>query len=601
MKRRFRIPLALKLSTTFALLFMTIVVLILYSVQQIVTHQFTERYYRDVGFAVESLDNKLSSRRDLIRAHLRQLAVKISGDNDFRLYVNVLEEYSHPTVVDYAPEYMPTMRLDVLKITTNRGVVLSSGHFRNSFGKDAGSLIRGLRSAGAGPVLYRYQIPAGSLLCLSAIDSVRIGAQYYYLIGGLELNNEYLAGLRYRENDRLMLHSGGTIMLEAGSEPGDEILRALISDQETVPDTGAAATFADEYTFANIPLAVITGRGIRDASLTYLHSRHELIELIDSLNKRIIMIGVLGITVTVLLSFWRSYSVTGPLQKLAAVAENISLLENDDPFVIRSRDEVGILNNALQDMVRRLRKSGMDLAAAEQKAAFADLARKVNHDIKNGFIPIRNVMQHWAEAAESDPEELLRVFNERKSTVMESLEYLGELAREYSRIRRQSDVHPVNLNALIEGLTKTYTDGTPGGIDIATELPSPDACILADELQIRRALDNLLRNAVESLATGGNITVRMFTGSGAVKIEISDTGTGISPSIQEKLFLASVTTKSAGTGIGLLNVKHICEMYGGTITLVSEEGKGTDVFLSFPAYTSAMQKNISTEPETGKQ
>jgi signal transduction histidine kinase/Na+-transporting methylmalonyl-CoA/oxaloacetate decarboxylase gamma subunit len=595
MKSRLKIPLALKLSMTFALLFLSIMALVLYSVQQIISIQFTEQYYRDARFAVQSLQRDLQMRREIITSHLRQLAVKIEDDNDFRLYVHVLEDYAQPLIVDYAPEYMPTMGLHALHIIDDRGVVLSSGHFRNAFGKETGQLINQLRAEGKNPTLGWFQQPDRNVLCLTAMDSVRIGTKKYFLVGGTEFTDETLARMKYKERDYIVLSLSGSTVISSDTLPEGSFLGDQLHEQEENPE-GYAGWLAENFTFESFQLALLSETDRQVATISYLHPKDELIMLIANLNIRLIMIAGIGIIVIVLSSVWRSYSITGPLQRLAAVAENISLDQAEDTFSIKSRDEVGVLNNALKDMVGRLRKSSLDLAEAEQKAAFADLARKVNHDIKNGFIPIRNVMRHWSEVAHNDPSQLPRVFNERKETVSDSITYLENLAREYSRIRQPRGTKPLEMNSLVNDLIRNYTVGNGQNLKISVDPAPKSMYILGEAIHIRRALDNVLRNAIDSIEGDGIVAVSIREAKGSVIIAIRDTGTGISEEVQEKLFITSITTKADGTGIGLMNVKNICEQYGGSVHIESTEGEGTTVTLTFPT-TSHENKTEQVKSE----
>ena len=85
-------------------------------------------------------------------------------------------------------------------------------------------------------------------------------------------------------------------------------------------------------------------------------------------------------------------------------------------------------------MTARLRTSAARLRDAERRAAMGDLARQVNHDIKNGLVPIRNVLRHLDEVARHEPEPLAAMFAERRGTLESSVSYLETLARNYARL-----------------------------------------------------------------------------------------------------------------------------------------------------------------------
>jgi signal transduction histidine kinase len=98
---------------------------------------------------------------------------------------------------------------------------------------------------------------------------------------------------------------------------------------------------------------------------------------------------------------------------------------------------------------------------------------------------------------------------------------------------------------------------------------------------------NVLQNAREALpGQTGNIWITAGTGpSGSVEVSIRDDGPGIPPEKQERVFEAYYTTKEKGTGLGLATVKHNLEIYGGSVQIESELGKGACFWLLFPAKT----------------
>jgi signal transduction histidine kinase len=216
----------------------------------------------------------------------------------------------------------------------------------------------------------------------------------------------------------------------------------------------------------------------------------------------------------------------------------------------------------------------MELAKAEKEAALAEITRQINHDIKNGFIPIRRVMQHWMEVAENESEKLIQVFNERKMTVLESLDYLENLVRSYSRLRPNVVLSAVKVNQVVLDLLRNYQDPPHRRIQFQTQLDPSEPCVQADTLQLRRAFENILCNAIEAINDDGTIFVSTKVKDNLVLITWNDTGAGIPENIRQQLFYEQVTTKSDGSGLGLINAKRIIEDFGGTIAIESEVGRG---------------------------
>src|SRR5690606_33564984 len=100
----------------------------------------------------------------------------------------------------------------------------------------------------------------------------------------------------------------------------------------------------------------------------------------------------------------------------------------DVPLATQRRDEIGPLSRLLDRMVQRLRESARQLRDAERRATVGDMARQVNHDVRHGLLPIRNVIHHLAEVADTSPARLPTVFAERAGTIEAGIGYLEKLA-----------------------------------------------------------------------------------------------------------------------------------------------------------------------------
>lgn len=116
---------------------------------------------------------------------------------------------------------------------------------------------------------------------------------------------------------------------------------------------------------------------------------------------------------------------------------------------------------------------------------------------------------------------------------------------------------------------------------------------LISQSAIRHVLLNLVKNAMESMENGGALTIETYSNADVVQLAISDTGTGIAPDIQEKIFNPYFTTKDAGTGIGLSIVERIMQIHNGKILLDRNYTKGARFILEFPAYAKYWLSNDS--------
>jgi signal transduction histidine kinase len=283
-----------------------------------------------------------------------------------------------------------------------------------------------------------------------------------------------------------------------------------------------------------------------------------------------------------------SARVSRPLRELARKTAEIDLDRLDQSFESDRSDEIGSLARLLGGMTERLRVSTGKLREAERRAAVGDLAQQVNHDIKNGLAPIRNVLRHFAQVARQEPGSLATVFEERKGTLDSSVEYLETLARNYARLSPAIDRSACDVNALVEQVLR---NSSKDGTILHAELSDTNPRAIGDSLMLRRVLENLVGNAVDSLAgrNGGRVTVRTEVANTAevpkVKITVSDTGPGMTRKELDSAFDDFYTTKPNGSGLGLSIVRRLVLDLEGTLQVQTEPGVGTSFVVMLPAAT----------------
>jgi signal transduction histidine kinase len=212
----------------------------------------------------------------------------------------------------------------------------------------------------------------------------------------------------------------------------------------------------------------------------------------------------------------------------------------------------------------------------EARIAIGDIARQVNHDIKNGLAPLRNVFRHLTQVARDKPVELPQVFAERQGTVESSISYLETLAANYAKLSPQSERRATDVNTVVR-----ETIGASGSVrtKLAEGLPS----VSADALVLRRVIENLLSNAVDSLeGKTGTVMVTTERGNGMVRIAVSDTGRGMSKAELDRAFDDFYTTKPGGTGLGLSIVRRLVLDSNGSMTVETEPGQGSKFIVEIP-------------------
>jgi nitrogen fixation/metabolism regulation signal transduction histidine kinase len=281
-------------------------------------------------------------------------------------------------------------------------------------------------------------------------------------------------------------------------------------------------------------------------------------------------------------------------------------------------------------MIGELGDQAEKLRQAERISAWREIARRVAHQIKNPLTPIQ-LSVHRLRALEpetgSREEKLLE---ECLDAVTGEVQNLRRIADEFSRFARLPEPSPQRtaLGSLIREVTELYHAGHPEiRLQLEVEPDLPPA--LVDPDLTRQALSNLVKNAVEAMPEGGELTVRAgrwakdggedsskdrgsrggaaspngpvsFGGEGApedagssgesgfpacerIRISITDTGGGLPPEVQERLFTPYLTTKRGGTGLGLALAHRMVVDQGGTLEVLTEEGHGTTFIIDFPA------------------
>ena len=211
-----------------------------------------------------------------------------------------------------------------------------------------------------------------------------------------------------------------------------------------------------------------------------------------------------------------------------------------------------------------------------RRVAIGDMARQVNHDVKNGLAPLRNVFRHLTQVARDQPANLPQVFTERQGTVESSISYLETLAANYARLYPQSERRSTDVNAVVR-------DTIAGSGLVRTTLADHLPPVSADALVLRRVIENLVSNAVDSLeGKAGTVMVTTEGGNGVVRIAVSDTGRGMSKAELDRAFDDFYTTKTGGTGLGLSIVRRLVLDSHGSLKVETEPGEGSTFVVEIP-------------------
>lgn len=507
---------------------------------------------QDVERESASIASRLSTLAGTLRTDDRFRMAAVRGDPGERAYL-----------LDWAEQAMRTTGLDMLQLQDSAGRIMSSGHFRNEFDRLEPEVPRALAMA-KGAVLLRARAPEGPFLALVRADSVRVADRRFDLVGGVKVDSAFLRRFAREEGLRVAL-----------SIPIPRML---------APDDTSGLSARDANVVAALPIRYFTD-SLTTARLVITYDIPELALLRRDVDQWFAAALMVVVAAGLALAIWLSRRLSEPLATLTHAASTIDL-EGPELMVAASRDdEIGTLARRLGSMSTRLRASAARLRQAERRATVGDMARQVNHDIKNGLIPIRNVLRHLVQVQEEQPQDLATVFGERRSTLESSVGYLDTLARNYARLTPSVERRAVDVNGIATEIAASTAVAST--IKLRTRLADAVPRAFGDPVIVRRIIDNLVRNAIESLdAGGGDVTIATSRApNGAVRIVVADTGRGMSQDELAHAFDDFFTTKPDGTGLGLSVVRRLTTDLNGSMRVESAPGQGTAFTIELPSCT----------------
>jgi putative PEP-CTERM system histidine kinase len=217
------------------------------------------------------------------------------------------------------------------------------------------------------------------------------------------------------------------------------------------------------------------------------------------------------------------------------------------------------------------------LVEAKEDEAFRAFSTFVLHDLKNFASTLSYIAQN-APKHQHNPDFQQDAFQSVYDTA-EKMKRLCNSLRTFSGALA-ADRKMADLNQIVRETADTLNAGMPGNLKLELEnLP----LVLVDAEEVKRVIQNLVLNAREAGPENGHIIIRTAEIDGKVELTVQDSGKGMSPEyLENELFIPFRTTKSGGLGIGLFQSKKIMEAHQGSITVESEEGKGTKASLMFP-------------------
>ena len=475
--------------------------------------------------------------------------------------------------------------LDFLDVLQPDLTIISSAHWPARFGyKNDWNIAPEDWQAGKS-FLAHIPLPEGNAVALVSVRSSPGGKAL--IVGGRRLNAELLKSLGIAPGMRALLWRAPDDLIDAqGAVQHAEKLEPLIAEVKasrhestaTVQWTGQRSS---SEAFLGLPLFE---RGQLMGVLLAGTSLREEMDLENAILWIGIVVGGSGIAIGILLGWWTTKRVTHPVEQLAAGARAVAAGDWSARVEVASHDEIGELAQAFNQMTGHLVEQRDRAIQAERVAAWRELARRLAHELKNPLFPLQITIENLQRARERSAAEFDEVFREGTTTLLAELSNLKTIVGRFSDFAKMPapQFERVDVNELVRGAMKLYHARLGATISLRLELADGELPIAADSDQLRRALSNLVLNAMDAMPDGGTLHVATAKIEAGVRISVADSGQGLTPEECERLFTPYYTTKHHGTGLGLAIVQSVVSDHHGKISVVSEPGRGSTFMIELP-------------------
>lgn len=316
----------------------------------------------------------------------------------------------------------------------------------------------------------------------------------------------------------------------------------------------------------------------------------------------IMVLFVMSSLLLLLGALWMGLSLSNvliePILRLIAAADRVSKGDLETRIVEDSgKNELSQLVRSFNHMVERLERQNHDLIISEKKSAWADIARKIAHEVKNPLTPIQlsaeRLKRKYSMEIRSDPE----TFTKCIDTIIRQVSHIERLISEFSSFARMPEptLQETNLNQLVQDVVFMHRQASPlitFQVDLARNLST----WFLDPHQIHQVLLNLVQNSVNAITESDNrpkgvITLTLRKVQDWLQIVVEDNGPGFPSEHRERLFEPYFTTRSKGTGLGMAIVLRIITEHNGRLDLRDAVGhRGARVEILLPPNQAAPQE-----------
>jgi signal transduction histidine kinase len=273
--------------------------------------------------------------------------------------------------------------------------------------------------------------------------------------------------------------------------------------------------------------------------------------------------------------------VTRPEAALRSRADLETVLSAWNEATLRLEQTHEALREEVCRLTDELEVKNRELARKNRLADLGQMASHVAHEVRNNLVPVTLYLSLLRRRIGGDRQSLTVLdkieagFTALEATVNDLLQFTSDHDPQW---------RPFLLRRLVEEVVESLSPQLAAqGIRASVDVPARQV-LTADQHMLRRAVLNLVLNAMDAMPVGGTITVTSFSTPQGIGLEVADTGTGLSEDTLHRAFEPFFTTKSGGTGLGLAIVYRIAEVHGGRVTAANCPDGGAAFTIHLPPH-----------------
>ncbi len=353
---------------------------------------------------------------------------------------------------------------------------------------------------------------------------------------------------------------------------------SLANDEENYlvnPEEIGLLRFSNSYLAMREPT---TGHLLAILNLPFFKSADQIDKNEASVLSNILIVFVGVFILFSLLSYYAVKWLTFPLAFITKTLR-VTTLGVNHQLEWKADDEIGLMVNEYNQMVRNLESSRVQLARTQKESAWREMAQQVAHEIKNPLTPMKLALQQMQVTVQGD--------GDRKKTILmllEQVEILNQIATSFSTFAKMPMplLERRDLAAIVENVVGLYTSYSSGKVMLRMDVGP--IFVMTDVPLMNRILSNLILNGLQSGREDRLVQVNVIVlrENRQAIIRIEDDGIGMSEDTIDRVFIPFFSTKKAGSGLGLAIAKQGIEQLGGAISFTSQVDVGTTFSITLP-------------------